>query len=292
MTGCPEMPLIFPLNSIRPSTHWLGGRETYSSTSNTIISKRLKKITPASIMLLQRLLVAVVIFGALGFSANAIAPPKIRADQSPAVAVTNAERFALGLPPLPPRRPATPRQVAPRSGSSPVPLITYTCLIGVRQTSNNQFMGHLTPATSRNAIRLQTSAVNALVSTFKIPIGATSQSGMLVYDTSNGLVLAGLSTSSTNPLMWPTLYNYVTLSSLEPPSDTPPSYTNGYFESAIWSYDVATQILTPQWVNPVNAPIAVINLNADVLSLNGDHVSITKSEGVDASLHVSQVLSD
>ncbi|KAK7058078.1 hypothetical protein R3P38DRAFT_2844282 [Favolaschia claudopus] len=273
MTGCPEVPLIFPLNSIRPSIHWLGGRETYSSTSNTIISKRLKKFTPAPIMLLQRLLIA-LIFGALGFSANAIAPPKIRADQSPAVALTNAERFALGLPPLPPRR------------------RIYTCLIGLRQTSNNQFMGYLTPATSRNAIRLQTSAVNALVSTFKIPIGVTSQSGMLVYDTSNGLVLAGLATSSTNPLMWTTLYNYVTLSSLEPPSDTPPSYTNGYFESAIWSYDIGTQILTPQWVNPAGAPTAVINLNADVLSLNGDHVSITKLEGVDTSLHVSQVLSD
>ncbi|KAK7058094.1 hypothetical protein R3P38DRAFT_3169607 [Favolaschia claudopus] len=235
-------------------------------------------------MLLRRLLVA-LFFGALGFSTNAIAdsPPT----RLPKSARTN---LPLWLSPMPKDLPsdflrslrvvvcimfhppaATPRQVAPRSGSSPIPLLTYPCLIGVRQINNNQFMGYLTPATSRNAITVQTSAVNALVGAFKIPVGVTSQSGMLVYDMSSGLVLGGLSTTSAHQPMSNGLSTYVTLTSLDPPSDTPPTYTNGFFEWAIWSYNVGIQILTPQWVNPDGT---MINLNVDVMP-NGVIIRLT-----------------
>ncbi|KAK7058075.1 hypothetical protein R3P38DRAFT_1193154 [Favolaschia claudopus] len=256
------MPPIVLLNSIRPST-----ASTQVPRIQSYISKRLKNFTLAPIMLLQPILIA-LIFGALGFSTNAIAPPKIRADQSPAVALTNAERFALGLPPLPPRRPATPRQVAPRSGSSPLPLITYTCLIALRQTSNNQILGYIRPVTtSGSQLNLQSSAVNALVGTFKIPIGVTSQSGLLVYDTSTGFVLVGRSIIPViQQIMSPSLNDYVILASLDL------AYETSYFESAIWSYDVGSKILTPQWVNPDGA---VINLNADVFA--GGYIRLTGS---------------
>ncbi|KAK7013750.1 hypothetical protein R3P38DRAFT_3206311 [Favolaschia claudopus] len=248
--------------------------------------------------MLPQCLVVALLFGTLGFSTNAIAdsPLRIRADQSAAVAVTNAERFALGLPPLPPRRrmyrlspssfqlhispiAPTPRQIAPRSGSSPVPSITqvsplrkYTCLIAVRQINNNVFLGYLTPATSGQAVKLQTSVVNAVVGTFKMPIGVASPGGMLVYDTSNGLVLAGLSAFNVNvnkPMSAASI-NYVTLSSVDPPSDTPPTFEQGYFQSAIWSYNVVTRILSPQWINPDGT---VINLNIDVYSFSDLHLT-------------------
>ncbi|KAK7058084.1 hypothetical protein R3P38DRAFT_3169591 [Favolaschia claudopus] len=219
-------------------------------------------------MLLRRLLVT-LLFGAPGFTTNTRATDRsralaLRADQSPAVALTNAKRFASDfLLSLHVVVALTLRQVAPHSGSSPIPSITYTCLIGVRQIDANQIIGYLTPATSGTAVKLQASAVNAVVATFKIPLGVTSQNGMLVYDTSTGLVLAGLTSLHVNQAMYGTSPNYVTLSSVDPPSDTPPTYEKGYFQSSIWSsrYNIGSQILTTKWVNPNGA---AIDLNVDV----------------------------
>ncbi|KAK7013751.1 hypothetical protein R3P38DRAFT_3277584 [Favolaschia claudopus] len=179
--------------------------------------------------------------------------PQIRADRSLVVASTNAQRFALGLPPLPPRRlTASPRLVAPRAGSSPLPPVTITCLIALRRQSDNALFGYLNKAQAARyplSLRSRDLPVGAAVGTFQIPGGAPSASGLLVNLENPGLIIGGATPGHVTPdYMAPTSNYFANLAAIDPTLVLPPGYA--YQQSILWSFDVASRALSPSWLNP------------------------------------------
>ncbi|KAF7340209.1 hypothetical protein MVEN_01939500 [Mycena venus] len=191
---------------------------------------------------------------------------------------TNAKRLELGLPLLPPRR-ATPRGSAPRAEPSPGTLITRTCnlkatvsgtttLLGYVSQSVNNFgvYGNLLPSTTgalevtftysglaHTALNLLTTNGNSVYPYFGAVLAAPDNNYNMRSDNSVGAFVVGTPKTSAGPP------GYVGS------TDT----TFGYAESAIWTYDSETQVLTPVFVSPDGTSPTLYNIwNPDDNTMN------------------------
>ncbi|KAJ7489121.1 hypothetical protein FB451DRAFT_1390292 [Mycena latifolia] len=179
----------------------------------------------------------------------------------PPLPSTNAKRLQLGLPLLPPRRRApTPRGSAPRSEPSPGVLITRTYNLAATVMGTSQFLGYVSASVNSFGVygAFQSTQGGALQVTF-------TYSGLahtaLSLSTPNGLNMAypffGATLGAPDNSYYLSTDNYVgaflggtTQVSAGPPvmgsSTVLPS---GWSESAIWTYDSTSRVLTPKWTN-------------------------------------------
>ncbi|KAI9639845.1 uncharacterized protein MKK02DRAFT_40173 [Dioszegia hungarica] len=175
--------------------------------------------------------------------------------------MTNAERLARGLPL---NKPA-PRRTSPhvaRAQSSPAPVVTYTARIRIDRADGTGTLGYVGAVTGAQAL-LQTSAANAVVVSFSLPVGSTSGSQINLAVTSPvafpniGLIQGRDSTSSD---LSTDSFNYIyigetsTTAAGAPPASVGNAYTSATnnprtAESAVWNVDVTTFRLVPTWIN-------------------------------------------
>ncbi|KAJ7807348.1 hypothetical protein B0H14DRAFT_3764722 [Mycena olivaceomarginata] len=173
---------------------------------------------------------------------------------------TNAQRFALGLPPLPPHR--RDPNAAPGAATSPLPPLVIRCnIMGTAQ--DGTVLGFISPFWEGGM---------GQYGTFQpLPLGALEVSFPFSPDSPGRINLKAknspdptypffggvVGVQSSNSNIGRESSNYIALAGTveTPPGATPDanfdnSYVHGQaVESAIWSYDPLTQILAPDWIN-------------------------------------------
>ncbi|KAJ7835133.1 hypothetical protein B0H14DRAFT_2514511 [Mycena olivaceomarginata] len=186
----------------------------------------------------------------------------IHARSAPA---TNARRFSLGLPPLAPRHHRV--GVAARAVSSPVPPTTQTCNIAVQ--SYDQTFGYLSATWNGFGEygQFQADQAGSLEVTFSYTPDSPSQLNFVATNSPSPTypyfgAISGFASESDD--FGSGSYNYAYLGgTASTPAGSPPVSTNSgdnnsfsaatgipeTIESAIWSYDPATQAITAQWIN-------------------------------------------
>ncbi|KAG9108579.1 hypothetical protein FRC07_008429 [Ceratobasidium sp. 392] len=230
---------------------------------------------------------------------------------APVEAGTNAKRFAKGLPPLAPRtrrrhpqrgaphRLGTRVQAAPRAQTSPTPPENQKCNILVK--TGDATLGYITPSfnTFGEYGTFQPGPAGALEISFSYSPDSPSQLDFLA---TNG-------PSSTYPYMGAVMgyasdsdnfsqgsYNYAYVAGTQQtPSGSPPVVGDssfgtatgipGDYESAIWTYDPATQAISAQWINTDgSAPgthLLYANDGNDAILLTGDPATLNETFGTD-----------
>ncbi|KAJ7622056.1 hypothetical protein FB45DRAFT_926904 [Roridomyces roridus] len=190
-----------------------------------------------------------------------------RAPQALEGVLTNAQRLARGFPLLKPRRRSNfPRQSTP----SAVAPLQVTCNIHVSPTNSGSqgptgwFMQSMGGNGIFYGVQMSQSDGNALVVSFSYTPGSTSHFPMLAsttlysqYPYMAAIISADsdsndLSSASTN-------YAFFGKSGDVPEGRPSPNTANSYsdatstygvgVETALWSYDPATRVLTPSWIN-------------------------------------------
>ncbi|KAF8343116.1 uncharacterized protein EI90DRAFT_3115604 [Cantharellus anzutake] len=182
-----------------------------------------------------------------------VTPPKL----------TNAQRFACGLPPLPPKR----LWVSP-TRRDPVPSsVNYRAAIQVIRQDDGALLGYISRTSQgRERHKYVEDVTDALIVGFTLTAGATSATGIdLITENSDipNYVYLGLVQGSddTDSVLQSGSYQYVYLANTNPtPANSPPqtvgnSYTQATgvsrtSESAVWSVNVVALSLVPIWTNP------------------------------------------
>ncbi|KAG8761506.1 hypothetical protein FRC11_013768 [Ceratobasidium sp. 423] len=192
---------------------------------------------------------------------------------------TNAKRFAQGLPPLVPKRrnrgthggalhanKGTRVASAPRAETSPVPPATAKCNILVKDISSGASLGYVSAQWNDFAEYgpLQASQLDALEVSFTYSADSAKQLDLVATNgksAAHPFFGASVGFASTNEDIREDNYNYLLLTgNTQTPAGATPSYaaSNSFSEassvpvaseSAIWSYDPASQALTAWWVN-------------------------------------------
>ncbi|CAE6426589.1 unnamed protein product [Rhizoctonia solani] len=231
--------------------------------------------------------------------------------------VTNAKRFAQGLPPLIPKRrnrgthgsaihakKGTRVASAPRAETSSVPPTTSKCNILVKDSSTGQELGYVSKEWNSFAEYgpLQSSQINALEVSFTSSAGAASQLDLV---TTNGksaahpFLGAAVGYGSDSEDIGPDSTNYLFLvgTTQTPTGSLPSTEANNSFsevsgaeaasESGIWSYDSASRVFTAWWINSdgssVKADILWSSQEGNQLfTLTGDSDMFRSTFGVDA----------
>ncbi|KAJ7677060.1 hypothetical protein DFH06DRAFT_1429146 [Mycena polygramma] len=202
---------------------------------------------------------------------------------------TNAQRLALGLPPLPPRRRGTPH--APRQSSSPT---MQTCKILAKNTDGSDygFVSNTVNIFGEYGDFLLAQLGGLEVSFSYLP-DAQTQLNLFVTSSPTGSPSPYLGAVFSKQWASPIL-NLLTISEREvqsamfslhtyyltSPGAPAAGGTNTFatatgidedIESAIWSYDPATAALTAQWINmDSSAPNTVIVVVQGALALTSD----------------------
>ncbi|OCH87392.1 hypothetical protein OBBRIDRAFT_159752 [Obba rivulosa] len=185
---------------------------------------------------------------------------------------TNAQRLAVGLPPLPPKRRATgTRSVSASPSPSPRPPTTFTGHLEAR--SNN--------GTTVGFVKNTAGGVDGIVppsdpGTLEVSFSTTATPGAPPFSilatnpafpppfNVGGNGTAALGSGSPDVVA----INHVGFTS----PFSPPSIDAGG-ESSIWSYSTSTKEITAQWINPDGShPTTFIGWNstANFLFLSGD----------------------
>ncbi|CAE6501411.1 unnamed protein product [Rhizoctonia solani] len=240
---------------------------------------------------------------------------------APIEALTNAKRFARGLPPLNPRkrtpnrgvhngalhaRQATHVASAPRAETSPVAPISTKCNILVKNSATGQELGFVSKEWNDFAEYgpLESTQDNALEVSFSAsPDTPTHQIDLLAVNgksPAHPFMGAGVGFGSEDPTIGPGNPNFLFLLGVTqtPAGSTPSSEANNSFsqatgadspsESAIWSYDPITRVFTSQWVNPdgSSAKTNILWSNQDgrndLFTMTGDADAFRAKYGVDA----------
>ncbi|KAF8343117.1 uncharacterized protein EI90DRAFT_3150097 [Cantharellus anzutake] len=200
-------------------------------------------------------------------------------DRVASAKLTNAQRFARGLPPLPPKR----LGVSP-TRRDPVPSsVNYRAAIQVIQQDNSAVLGYISKNSLNQAqYAYDNDVANALIVDFTLTGGATSATGIdLTTENSDmpNYVYLGLvqGRDDTDSVLQSGSYQYVYIANTNPtPASSPPqtvgnSYTlatglSRTSESAVWSVDVVALSLAPVWTNP-SGTSATIQLFAQSTAL-------------------------
>jgi len=177
--------------------------------------------------------------------------------------LTNAERFARGLPlPAPYRRGSPTRRSTPSQGVT----TSYRGYIEVYQTSDNSLLGYVSNnAFSGAQVRYQPSQSDALIVDFSLPVGATSGSNLQLtvesWNVPNFNILGFIQgRDDTSSDLAVGSYNYLYFGGTNPtnPNSTPQDVGNSYTaatglqrtsESDVWSVDLVTGALSGVWTN-------------------------------------------
>ncbi|KAJ7278971.1 hypothetical protein C8J57DRAFT_151434 [Mycena rebaudengoi] len=175
-----------------------------------------------------------------------------------ASALTNAQRLARGLSPLPPKRRNGRAPLARRSAGPPV---TKTGRIMVTNTNTNAFLGYVSQ--NNTSFNHFGRGGEAVALTFQLTVDSTVRTSPTIdirADSSYGSIwpfmggICGVVTTSCD--LNPGSINYVFIQGTgqSAPNAPPSSISNSYpsselAESAIWTYDALTGALKPQWVN-------------------------------------------
>ncbi|QRV93369.1 hypothetical protein RhiJN_21387 [Ceratobasidium sp. AG-Ba] len=189
---------------------------------------------------------------------------------------TNAERFALGLTPLKPKSRrhrggphsgylsgGTRVRSAPRAETSPLPPVSVTCNLVVKDTDGLS-LGYVSPTWNDYGEygATQQSPEGALSMTFSYPADSPSQLNMVAINSPDSKypnvgAVVGFSSDSSD--LKPGEFSYVYLTGTETIPSGPPQSANSAYrhasgfddgaESAIWNYDPSSQSITPQWIN-------------------------------------------
>jgi len=228
----------------------------------------------------------------------------IVAAPAPVEQITNAKRFELKMPPLKPkahrRSPhrggphrdhpkGTRVQSAPRAATSPLPPAAKKCNIKATGTDGTDF-GFIAPVWNGFGEYGQFQSVQdgALEVSFSYSPDSASQLDMTATNSPSGgypFFGAIVGYASTDDNFSVGSYNYAYLGgTTQTPAGSPP-FTEGDnsfsvggipadIESAIWSYDSATQAITAQWINlDGSAPathIIFVNDENKALAIAGD----------------------
>ncbi|KDR77103.1 hypothetical protein GALMADRAFT_246294 [Galerina marginata CBS 339.88] len=209
--------------------------------------------------------------------------------------MTNARRFAAGLPPLPPKRRATATTPAHRPSPSAVPPSSPSqAYIEVREATTRMSLGFI--SSKYNAFGeggLTTHPNDRMAFALPAPGGPMSLTTIngpnAKYPVFGGI--KGFSSSDAN--IGPASSNYATLGSTIPTTrNSPPVTAENTFsdatglpepvESAIWTYDPASGTLTPQWVNANSSaptPSSYAGYTGDFLVLTGDPAAFANTYG-------------
>ncbi|KAJ7284731.1 hypothetical protein C8J57DRAFT_1497616 [Mycena rebaudengoi] len=192
--------------------------------------------------------------------------------------LTNAERFARGLPPAAPHRRSRSKRLT-TSGTPPIPVAGKLSLINDLGVT----VGYV--ATNLNVNRrygMTQDISDALPVVFSIPSnGDPFDIHQLGGDPLPEFAAVVGPASSSNNLL-PGSANYALLVTSEhtapyaPPQLVSNSYSSAPAESAIWKLDIPSSTFTPTWVNDdgLNAPTSLVYLaGSDALLLTGDPVA-------------------
>ncbi|CAE6436450.1 unnamed protein product [Rhizoctonia solani] len=239
---------------------------------------------------------------------------------APIEALTNAKRFARGLPPLNPRRRnpnrgvdhgavharrATPVASAPRSETSPVARTLNKCKILVKNTSTGQELGYISKNWNKYAEYgpLESSQDNALEVSFSAsPDTRTDRIDLLATNgksPAHPFLGAAVGYGSSDENLGAGSPNYLVLvgATQTPAGSSPSNEANNSFsevsnvesasESAIWSYDPSSRVFTAEWVNTdgssVNAHILWADQEEnDLFTLTGDADAFRTTYSIDA----------
>ncbi|KAJ7328077.1 hypothetical protein DFH08DRAFT_1084649 [Mycena albidolilacea] len=172
---------------------------------------------------------------------------------------TNARRFALGLPPLAPRRTrvraprAQPSAVAPTQTSCNIAVMSSNGTFGFINATWNGF-GEYGLFQAEQAGSLEVTISSSGTTASELDLTATnSPDGTYPYF---GALLGLASTSSDfGPASYAYLGGITQTPAGSPPLSTGDSSftaatgTSAVIESAIWRYDPATQSISAQWIN-------------------------------------------
>jgi len=212
--------------------------------------------------------------------------PTVNVDVVERAPSTNAERFARGLPPAPPRRrhnhhgPSRTRTCSP----SPLPPVTYRGVIQVLAAADNSVLGFIADDPNYWTPLLTPDQASALVVSFTLPNGATSGSTLDLTAMVKTFSLLGVTEGrdSTSPDFAAGSFNYGYIGGTTHtnPNATPQSVSS-YFadtsglakpsESAIWSIDLTTGALTVQWVNSDGSkPTTILFVQSNHAYVGGD----------------------
>ncbi|KAG8922872.1 hypothetical protein FRC01_013502 [Tulasnella sp. 417] len=182
--------------------------------------------------------------------------------------MTNAQRFAMGLPPLKPktlRRGTRTRQGRGRGGASMLPVVPRRCNILVEDTDEGTRLGYLKPEINSDGFygAFQPNQANALEVSFSTPAGEDGwTTGLNLFvenapDSSKPYLGGGVFYSQdgnqdigTGTWTFAGIGGSGTTTELGvPPAPVENTANKSGWETAIWTYDTSTQRITAQWVN-------------------------------------------
>ncbi|KAG8942460.1 hypothetical protein FRC04_003628 [Tulasnella sp. 424] len=179
--------------------------------------------------------------------------------------LTNAQRFARGLPPKKPKL----IQGSPvrRQQPSSTPSDSYRGYIQVNRADGSGTLGYISQSSLSGAqTRYQSDTSTALIVDFKLPAGATSGSTLDFTIESSDLsgnyqylgLVQGRDDNDSDIAAGSYQYLYIAATAQTAPNATPRNAGNSYSsatgrsrtsESAVWSFDGTTNAITVQWVN-------------------------------------------
>ncbi|KAG8926453.1 hypothetical protein FRC01_008844, partial [Tulasnella sp. 417] len=180
--------------------------------------------------------------------------------------MTNAKRFAMGLPPLKPktlRRGTRTRQTRGRGGASMLPAVPRRCNILVKDADEGTSFGYLKPEITSEGFygAFQDSQANALEVSFSTPAGddLTTQLDLFVENApipSKSWLGAGLCIwLDGDPEIHAGSWTFAGIGGSENPTPqgSPPepvgnTASRSKWESAIWNYNPVTREITAQWI--------------------------------------------
>jgi len=177
--------------------------------------------------------------------------------------LSNAELLRRGLPLKGPvmRRGTPVRRTNP--SAVPVPM-THTGVVQVLDSSNN-VLGYIAKDLGNAGAQYvyNPSITNALAVTFQTDqTGSGTQLDINAVNSNPSWPFLGLvqGREDTDSNLSPGSYEYLYLAGVAnpgtQPGDSPQSISNSYFigaprtaETAVWTFDITTGVLTPQWIN-------------------------------------------
>ncbi|KAF8731542.1 hypothetical protein RHS02_07573, partial [Rhizoctonia solani] len=236
--------------------------------------------------------------------------------------ITNAKRFAAGLPPLPRKRNSN-RSVhnrvahargtrvitAPRSETSPSPPNSLNCNILVKNVATGESLGYVSPAWNDFAEYgpLQNSQDGALEVKTSYSGDSPKQLDLVALNGKSAAhpfvgASAGYGSSDENISSNSSNYLILTGNTQTPPGSRPSYEASNSFsettsipvasESAIWSYDSTSREFTAHWVNTDDSSVSAYILwsnqeNNSLFTLTGNATIFKETYGVEDSPIVS-----
>ncbi|CAK5277978.1 unnamed protein product [Mycena citricolor] len=202
--------------------------------------------------------------------------------------LTNAQRLARGLPPLPPsRRRSGQAAKARRSNSPPVSrsgiiAVSGPGVQGYLTQGQNQFQHFGVSSSKTNAFTVTINVDSSVLSASEMDIGVAVGTGFPLMGATFGVLSEGtansLAVGSFN-------YAYIQSTSHTDPDSTPQYVGSSYptsepSESAIWTYNAVTNTLSPQWINPDGSQPATVLAyvgSSNAIIITGDYAAFSGS---------------